>query len=57
MVVMKTLNISFNGWVQACANGRVGGMGGLHGWVERWCRYGGIGGVGMGGFINISVNV
>jgi hypothetical protein len=34
-----------NGWVEACANGQVGGMGGLRD------------GVGMGGFINISVNV
>ena len=32
-----------NGWVEACANGQVGCMGGLYG----WCRYGG-----MGGFID-----
>ena len=37
---MKLLNSSSShGWVQACANGRLGGMGGLRD------------GVGMGGFI------
>jgi hypothetical protein len=42
---MKLLNsTSFHGWVQACANGRVGGMGGFidgYGWFY-----------GMGGFID-----
>jgi hypothetical protein len=43
-----------HGWVQACTNGWVGGMGGLRDGVGM----GGLrDGVGMGGFINISVNV
>ena len=25
-----------NGWVQACSNGRVGGMGGFMEWVDGW---------------------
>ena len=31
---MKLFNSSSShGWVEACANGQVGCMGGLHGWV------------------------
>jgi len=38
-----TLSHVSHGWVEACANGRVGGMGGCMGGLRD--------GVGMGGFI------
>ena len=38
-----------NGWVEACANGQVGCMGGL---IDVVGMGGWVGGVGMGGFIH-----
>ena len=50
-------NENFEHLFQGVGSGVCNWAGWWHGWVERWCRYGEIGGVGMGGFINISVNV
>ena len=53
----------FHGWVESCANRRVGCMGGfidgvgMGGFIDGEGMGGFIDGVGMGGFINISVNV